>query len=83
LYPDLFNRLILQGDTHVPNKIDSMEPTPFELLDGGDAHLEYREDKASPHELIITKSYQPFSWDEENYVENEYQRVSSHTIEYQ
>jgi hypothetical protein len=44
---------------------------------GGDVHMEDREDKASSHELITTKPYQPFSWDEENFVANVYQRMSS------
>jgi hypothetical protein len=48
-----------------------------EVLDGGDVNLEDREDKASSHELIITKPYQPCSWDEENYVENVYQMIPS------
>jgi hypothetical protein len=37
--------------------------------------MEYREDKASSHELITTKTYQPFSWDEGNTIENVYQVV--------
>jgi hypothetical protein len=67
----------LQETTHGTIQIDSMGLTLVEVLDGGDAHLEDREDKASSHELIITKPYQPFSWDEENSVANVYQRMSS------
>jgi hypothetical protein len=51
--------------------------TPFEVLDGGDVHMEDREDKASSHELITTMPYQPFSWDEGNVVANVYQTMSS------
>ena len=72
LYPNIFNRLILQETTHHTTQIDSMGLTLVELLNGGDSHLEYREDKAYSHELIITNPYQHFSWDEENYVANVY-----------
>jgi hypothetical protein len=54
LYPDLFNGLTLQETTHHPIQINSMGMTPFEVLDGGDVHMEDREDKASSHELITT-----------------------------
>jgi hypothetical protein len=73
---DLFNGLTLQEATHCSIQINSMGSTHFEVLEGGDVHLEDREDKAL-HELITTKPYQHFSWDEENYVANVYQRMSS------
>jgi hypothetical protein len=62
---------------HKPFGFSSSGFDPFEILDGGNVHLEDREDKASSHELIITNPYHPFSWDEEDYVENVYQRMSS------
>jgi hypothetical protein len=77
LYPDLFNGLILQEATHCPIQINSIGPTPFEVLDGGNVHMEDREDKASSHELSTTMPYQPFSWDEGNVVANVYQTMSS------
>jgi hypothetical protein len=77
LYPDLFNGLTLQETTHHPIQINSMGLTPFEVLDGGNVHMEDREDKASSHELITTMPYQPFSWDEGNVVANVYQTMSS------
>jgi hypothetical protein len=52
--------------------MNSMGMTPFEVHDGGDVHVEYREEKAFYHELITTKPYQPFSWDEGNVVANVY-----------
>jgi hypothetical protein len=77
LYLDLFNGLILQEATHCPIQINSIGMTPFEVLDGGNVHMEDREDKASSHELSTTMPYQPFSWDEGNVVENVYQTMSS------
>jgi hypothetical protein len=77
LYPDLFNDFILQEATHCSIQINSKGMTPFEVLDGGDVHMEDREDKASSHELITTKPYQPFSWDEGNVVVDVYQTMSS------
>jgi len=52
-----------------------MGPILFEVLEGGDVHLEDREDITSSLELRTTKPYQPFSWDEENCVANVYQRI--------
>jgi hypothetical protein len=49
----------------------------FEVLEDGDRRMEDRGDKISSHELITTKPYQPFSWDEENFVANMFQRMSS------
>jgi hypothetical protein len=77
LYPDLFNGLILQEATHYPIQINSIGPTPFEVLDGGNVHMEDREDKASSHELSNFMPYQPFSWDEGNVVADVYQTMSS------
>ena len=55
-----------------------MGMTPFEVLDDGNVHMEDRENKFSSHELITTKPYQPFSWDEGNVVAYVYQTMSSH-----
>jgi hypothetical protein len=76
LYPDLFNGLILQESTHCPIQINSMGPTPFEVLNGGNVHMEDREDKASSHELCTNMPYQPFSWNEGNFVADVYQMMS-------
>jgi hypothetical protein len=77
LYPDLFNGLTLQETTHHPTQIDSMGLTPFEILDGGNVHMEDREDKASSHELINYMPYHPFSWDKGNVIVDVYQTMSS------
>jgi hypothetical protein len=39
--------------------------------------MEYREDKASSHELITTETYQHFLWDEGNVVADVYHTMSS------
>jgi hypothetical protein len=77
LYLDLFNGLILQEATHCSIQVNSIGLTPFEVLDGGNVHMEDKEDKASSHELITTMPYDPFSWDEENVVVDVYQTMSS------
>jgi hypothetical protein len=77
LYSDLFNGLILQEATHYPIQINSIVPTPFEVLDDGNVHMEDREDKASSHELSTTMLYHPFSWEEGNVVADVYHTMSS------
>jgi hypothetical protein len=57
--------------------MNSIGMTPFEVLDGGNVHMEDREDKASSLELSTTMPYHPFSWDEGNVVANVYQTMSS------
>jgi hypothetical protein len=77
LYLDLFNGLVLHEITHYSIQIKSIGPIPFEVLDGGDVHIEETEDNASSHELSSFVPYQPFSWDEGNVVEYVYQNMSS------
>jgi hypothetical protein len=72
LYHDLFNGLTLQEATHCFIEMSSIGSNPFETLDGGNVHMEDREDKASSLELITTMPYQPFSRDEGNVVANVY-----------
>jgi hypothetical protein len=40
-------------------------------------HMEDIEDRASSRQLITTKPYQPFSWDERNAITNVHQTMSS------
>jgi hypothetical protein len=47
------------------------------VLDGGNLHVEDREDETSSHELFSFLPYQPFTWDEGIVVENIDQIVSS------
>jgi hypothetical protein len=77
LYPYLFNGLNLQETTHHPIQINSKRLAPFEVLDGGNVHMEDREYNASSHELITTKPYQPFSGDQGNDIEDVYQNMHS------
>jgi hypothetical protein len=49
LYPHLFNGLILQEPTHCPIQINLIRMNPFEVLDGGNIHMDYIEDRASSH----------------------------------
>jgi hypothetical protein len=56
--------------------MNSMGMTPFEVLDGGNVHVEDREDKTSSHELVTNMFYHPFSWDEGSVVANVYHRIS-------
>jgi hypothetical protein len=77
LYHDLFSGLILQEATHYTIQINSIDPTPFEVLDGDNVHIKDREDKASSHELSNFMPYQHFSWDEGNDVVDVYQTMSS------
>jgi hypothetical protein len=77
LYPNLFNGLTLQETTDHMTQMDSIGLTHFEILDGDNVHTKDREDKTSSHELVTTKPYHPFSWDEENFVANVHQRMSS------
>jgi hypothetical protein len=77
VYPDLFNDFILQETTHHPIQIKSMGMTSFEVLDGGNVHMEYKEVKASSYELINSMHYHFFSWHEGNVVVDVYQTMSS------
>jgi hypothetical protein len=77
LYPDLFDCLILQESTHCSTQTKSMGSIPFEVLDGGNEHMEDIEDKDSSHELITTNPYQPLSWDEVDVLVDVYQTMSS------
>jgi hypothetical protein len=46
--------------------------TFFEVINGGNVHMEDREDKASSHKLNNFMPYQYFSWDEVNVVVDVY-----------
>jgi hypothetical protein len=72
LYPNIFNGLILQEANHHPTQLNSTGSTPFEVLDGGNVHMEYRDGKASSHELSNFMFYKPFSWHEGISIENVY-----------
>jgi hypothetical protein len=78
LYHDLFNGLIFPEATRCANQINSIGSTHFEGIDGGNVHMEDREDKDSSRELITIIPYQLFSWDEGNVVEDVYQIMSSY-----
>jgi hypothetical protein len=78
LCPNIFNGLTLQETTQHPTQIDSMGLNPFEILDGGNVHMEDREDKASSCELINSMPYQTFLWDNGNAIVDVYQVVSSY-----